>query len=333
MRTSAGVSNYIDEWYNDVTASGVGIPAAAGRLSVPAGGSLSNVDFALAVGGAIAGTVTVAGGSPIEGLWVDVYDARTNWLKGSTTATNGAYRVQGLPTQDVYFARTADGTYNYVDEWFDNVPAIGVGVPAGAQPLTVPAGGDRTNVNFALDVGGWVEGLVSDEIGSPLVGIAVDLYQTNGAWAARATSDAVGWYEVAQVSPAWYYLRTDSGTQGFSDEWHNNVLVGGSQIPSTASAVPVRGGAATNIGFALAYRITEASLSNGHACIAWQAAAGTTNRVRFSTNIVAGVWTNAPDGSNALEQSRQIATSQDVLRYQTPFTGSTTRFYRVTIEY
>lgn len=333
LRTLAGMSNYVDEWFDGVPAAGVGIPAAADDVWVTAGIIVSNVDFSLAVGGAIAGTVTGTDGVPVQAVWVDVYDAQANWIKGGITGTGGAYRVQGLSTQDLYYARTSDGIHNYVNEWFDNVPVAGDGITPGAQALAVPCGGDRTGVDFALEVGGWIHGLVSDAVGSPLVGIAVELYGTNGTWLARATTDVVGWYEFAQIAAASYILRTDSGAQGFADEWYDNVPVDDGPMPDGVVAVPVQGGAATNVGFTLGYRMTDVCLSNGQACVAWQAAQGTTYRVRLSTNLVAGAWANAPDGTNAIEQSRQTAAAQAVLLYRDSDPGQTGRFYRVEIEF
>jgi hypothetical protein len=77
----------------------------------------------------------------------------------------------------------------------------------------------------------------------------------------------------------------------------------------------------------------EASWSSGRFYVFWQAASGTTYRVRDSADLPAGGWTNAPDGSNVFEQSLQISTAQQVLLYRDPRPAQTQRLYRVGIEF
>jgi len=333
VKAVAAALGYVDEWYPDAPALGQAIPPEAVAVSVSAGQATTNINLALALGGAISGRVTGSGGAPVGGLWVDVYRAGGPLVRSSNTDTAGQYRVAGLAPGSAYAARTADGLFNYADEWYDDVPVFGSAVPDEAQRLAVTAGVDTAGIDFALSRGGWVNGLVSDAAGSPLQGIAVELYRTNGLGGVRAATDALGWYELAQVPPGVYLVRTDAPPWGFVDEWHWDVPAGTGGPPAAAAAVAVAGDAATNVSFILGYRLLSVGTSDGRFALRWQAAAGTTYRVERAERLPAASWPAAPDGSNAVEQSRQTADAQGWLEYRDPQAGVTQAFYRVDIDF
>ena len=62
----------------------------------------------------------------------------------------------------------------------------------------------------------------------------------------------------------------------------------------------------------------------------WQGASGTVYQVMQSQDMAG--WTNAPSGSNAVQQSRRRGLSQDVLQYQCPEPVGEALFYRTIIE-
>jgi len=252
VRTAAGALNYVDEWYDGVTAVGTAVPAAAQVLSVTAGASVAHVDFGLAAGGAIAGRVADASNSPLAQVDVNVYDADGDWRRGGVTATGGAYVVSGLPEPGPYYAVTEASRFNYVDLWYSGVPTGAGGIPSNAYPIGVMAGCTTSNVDFALPAGGCVSGRVVTPPAAPLEAVLIQVYASNGTLAAEGETAADGAYGVKGLPAGEYYVRTDVGDLNYVDEWYDNAAVAGLLIPAGATPLPVwPGSIATNVSFSL----------------------------------------------------------------------------------
>jgi len=144
---------YATEWYDNTYYRDNAIP-----ISVTAPDETSGINFSLEEGGSISGNVS-DGTTDIANLWVHVFDYSTNqWLTGSNTDSEGNYVLSGLPTGD-YRVSTCSSCVgmNYIDEYYD-----GTYLQDEATPVHVEAPDDTSGIDFSLELGGTISGIVTD---------------------------------------------------------------------------------------------------------------------------------------------------------------------------
>ncbi len=241
---------YIDELYNDISCPVGSCTVTGGTpIAVTAPSTTTGINFALALGGRISGTVTdVSTSLPLGGVPVRVYNALGSSMGTATTNASGVYTASmGLPA-GTYYARTFN-TLGYVDELYDNIPCPCT--VTGGAPIAVTAGVTTTGIDFALAVGGRVSGTVTDAATTlPLSGVSVRIHNSAGTVAATATTNASGVYTTSVgLSSGTYYVRT-SNALGYVDELYDNIacpctVTNGAPIAVTAGATT------TGIDFAL----------------------------------------------------------------------------------
>jgi subtilisin family serine protease len=146
---------YLDEWFADANPDEGDPPPIhidATHLII------SNIHFALAEGGSIAGSVIAAStGEPLFDVYVAVYDSTGDWTERYTYSdSEGHYTVGGLSTGD-YYVR-ADNDLGYIDEWYADADPDEGDVP----PVHVDSPDMTPNINFALERGGTIRGVITD---------------------------------------------------------------------------------------------------------------------------------------------------------------------------
>ncbi len=165
-------------------------------------------NFALSPGGSISGTVTDtgAGGAPVAGFGILVFNSAAVLVKNVTTDASGNYTVNGLPNGD-YFVRTNPGAaQNYVVQMYNGITFDGV--PTGT-PVTVTVGTTHTGVNFALVSGGSLSGSVKAEgTNAPLGGVVVAVHLPSGRLLRAVTTDALGRVTLSGLPAGTYYVST-----------------------------------------------------------------------------------------------------------------------------
>jgi hypothetical protein len=227
---------YIDQCYNNQPTSGTPTP-----VSVTAGTTTNAINAALAAGGAIAGTVTDAGGTHhgLENVWVNVWSPSASDGSGTMTGPDGSYSVNVPPGTDYQVCFHAPGatggshdTPGYVDQCYNNQPPSGT--PA---PVSVTAGATTNNINAALAAGGAIAGTVSHS-GGPVANLNVFAFSpsTGNNWGTQTDSD--GNYSLI-VPPGTGY-QVCFYNPGYVDQCYNN------QPPSTPTPVTVTLGATTS---------------------------------------------------------------------------------------
>jgi len=137
-------ASYVAQWYHNQPTQ-----ATASTVTVRSRRDTGSINAALQPGGSISGTVTAAGGGPLDGICVG-----TVTPQGATviisTAPDGTYTLDGLPAGNylVEFI-TAPGcgsnSGSYVAQWYNNQPT-----QATANTVAVTVGVDTGSINAAL---------------------------------------------------------------------------------------------------------------------------------------------------------------------------------------
>ena len=231
MKTSVHAgTNYIDEWYNNITTINSQIPIDAQGVDLIAGLVSSNVDFALDIGGVIRGMVTGDGGAPLDNVQIKAYDSNNNMLKSATTDTNGSYEVVGLLTDQYTLWTDVSAGTNYIDEWYGDVNVVGSYVPLEAKSLDIVAGSTTNDVNFSLATGGVISGVIRDETETPLANISVSISSITGQEIMRSYTDTNGAFHLAGLAEGLYRVKVPAGSSSYIAQTMTLILSAGESV-------------------------------------------------------------------------------------------------------
>lgn len=184
--------------------------ATAAAIAVSAGTETGGINFALDPAGWVSGVVTAASGAtPLADIDLDIYESATGVrvARGDKTNPDGTYVIGPI----------APGTYklrcdplpaqHWAVEYYDGKPRI-----ADANPVTVETGAGKANINFQLDAGASILGVVrSATTDAPLAGIDVDVFDsaTGTRFDQSAKTAADGTFTVGPLAAGQYKLRAD----------------------------------------------------------------------------------------------------------------------------
>ncbi len=139
----------------------------------------------------ISGKVTAqTTGLPIANIWVDATDYETgNWFDGENTDSNGFYEITNLAT-GTYRVRASGGS-QYASEYYNNQLSWD-----WATPVNVSASQQTTGIDFSLEPGASISGVVknSSGIGQANVNVNVNCWANDG-YGIGDWTDANGFYE------------------------------------------------------------------------------------------------------------------------------------------
>ena len=246
-----GATTYVDEWYNNITMPGNMDATGATWLNlVGASASRTNINFSLAAGKYIKGTVKDDSSSPLADVSVDAYDLNGNYMTSGYSDDTGAYEIPGLPAGQYHIATDASGAEgNYVDEWYNNDPILTDMDGAKATVIDVRSASASAK-NFQLGIGHSISGTVANSSDVGLADVEVDLKPVGATSWVYVITDETGAYEFDGLIPGQYLLRT-ANDQGYIDEYYQNDPVPGDIAGDDASHVNISSGDANNIDFAL----------------------------------------------------------------------------------
>ncbi|MCI0519861.1 MAG: carboxypeptidase regulatory-like domain-containing protein, partial [Chloroflexi bacterium] len=159
--------------------------------------TVSGINFTLVEGGKITGRVLEAAtGLPLENVRVNAdpyYGGGPG--NGDFTDSNGVYTITGLLTND-YRVRVDDANWipaHLAIQYYDHTPFHNL-----ATPVNATAGGLTSNINFDLQPGGTISGVITDEAsGLPLENYYVVADLNEGHWG--ACTNAAGEYSIGNV--------------------------------------------------------------------------------------------------------------------------------------
>jgi hypothetical protein len=185
---------YVGEFYDDKADQG-----SATLFNVTDGNDTALNDAKLAAApppGTISGTVTAAGGGPLEG--VCVMSTGPGGPGFTTTNASGHYTLTNIGGNNtVQFMGCSAGSY--LSEYFDNSPTL-----SGATAVNAAA--NRTDVDAQLSPAAVISGTVSDSNG-PVANVCVSLYPlASPGLTLGSSTDASGHYSFGNLSSGDYKL-------------------------------------------------------------------------------------------------------------------------------
>lgn len=254
---------FLDEVYNNRTCLGrcqTDEMAAGTPVTVGTGGSATNIDFDLALGGSLSGTITEAGtGTPLA-TNVIVFRRIGNTVIDAGSVTSdaaGAFHLQGLATGN-YAVIALDQTH--VPEFYGGFQCVACSTASILSAATVPVtvGLNTQGVNVTMDRGATISGTVRRSPSNTAVPNTFLRLFTAGPSPATLTvgsTDSTGAYTFYGLPPGAYFVSTVASD--LANEVYNNVACPGGTCSAAFVAangqgvnVPA-GGAATGIDFAL----------------------------------------------------------------------------------
>ena len=250
---TSNTQGYVDEMLGGLPCmGGCGALAVIGTPFVAtAGGSTGALNFALARGGRISGTVTDAGtAQPLGGAAIEVYDGTGRIVTFAETALNGSYTTETGLVPGAYFVTARAFPYRSAT-LRRRVPrrrATGTQAVAVGSPVAVAGAATTGGIHLALELGGLVSGTVTAQgSGAVLASTALRFYDAQGRLAVEGFTDSDGTYSLEGGLPTGnYFALTDS--ERHVDEIYDNVgCVGecsGSRAP-TGTPIPVAAGVTT----------------------------------------------------------------------------------------
>lgn len=209
LNTDERRRGFVDEIYDDIVCR-VACRPLEGTPVFLAEGEMVSIEFELAQGGTVMGSVNDLVFNEPFYAWVRLYDADRN-LRAETRAAgfDGHYELFGLEP----------GTYYAVAEnrvLFPNIPCpqLSCDLTTGT-PLVVEGESIVEAVHFDLDLRQGLAGTVSDELTElPLNSVGVEVYDSSGALVVSAPTNSGGRY-VFDLPTGTYFLKTDLSSSGY----------------------------------------------------------------------------------------------------------------------
>lgn len=300
VRAGNVADDYIGELFDDLPCPGQQCAATSGTpVSVTLAGTTGGVDFVLARGGRIAGTVTDASsGAPVTDASVEVRTA-TSQVGSTQTDASGHYLVTGLEVGTYYIlARTSSNSH--LGEVYDDVACIEWPCPlASATTVAVALGATIGEIDFALQPAGAISGRVVDSVsGAPVAGISLSAVDSMGNSRRTTTASPSGDYTLSGLLPGTYTVRVnDTGDSGYLAQMYANVpcpwgSCSGPGTPVTVSAAATTSGIdfALQAGARIGGTITDASTGSPLPDVRVEAVIASRGDVRAANTTATGTF-------------------------------------------
>ena len=232
VQTSAGCQgqhgSLIDEWYATTGSTPNG--TLASPVDVVAGQTVSNINFALDVGGSISGHVFKADGvsvitDAIISVGAESVSSGSSNRDAVVSQADGSYTISGLAPGTYKMQGNTKRVGGYVDKWYNNKY-----VWSQADTIVVAAGQAVTGIDFNLEAGGAISGHVfmADGVSVitdvPIMVQAMRVTPAPGGLGVRI-SQTDGSYTIAGLAPGTYKVQANNQrAPGYVSEYYDNKL-------------------------------------------------------------------------------------------------------------
>ena len=222
--------NLLDEWSTDNT-SVIDCSGAQGII-LTASETVGGRDFWLDTGATISGTIYDSiGTTPITGISLEVEIYKDScWGEYLTSVMadtlDGSYTLEGLYPGEYCLAVNTHGA-NYIREWWATPESVQW--PNDAELIAVNSGDVIDPVNFQLDTGATISGIVYQSDGTTaIVGHSMIIRAINqNACGGEEDSGGEIWintadgtYTLAGLPPGSYYIKAnDYGNAPYDERW------------------------------------------------------------------------------------------------------------------
>lgn len=226
---------------------------SADLIHVVAGSPVTDVSPILQPAGSISGTVTDGSNNPIDGA--TVYASGVGGGYGSAlTDANGNYTITQLPVDN--YTVNFSASSGYLSQYYN-----GTSDYSSATSLQLNGGDHLTSIDASLNLGGVIEGTITDTGGHPLEGIEVDAYGNNSGYGS-ATTDASGHYQVIGLATDEYEVSVYDPNQVYAPTYYGGAIEEGDATPVSI----VAGTTVSNIDASLAVGATvSGTITDTHA--------------------------------------------------------------------
>ncbi len=223
--------NYVTQYYKDSATITNATP-----VSVSAHSADTEIDARLEEGGRIAGKVTDASTSTaIEGVEVCAFSTSNESFGCASTGAQGGYTISGLGDGDYDVGFLSPPGLDYVTQYYD-----GQRKASAANPVQVAEGSTTPNIDAQLELGGRIEGKVTDaSTNAAMKEVVVCALQSVTESVGCALTDASGQYTIAGLQGGKYEVGFDAG-KGYVIQYYDNKF-----SFSEAQAVTVTPGSTT----------------------------------------------------------------------------------------
>ena len=196
-------------------------------IDVPGGGTtVSNINASLQTYVSISGTATDAGsGQPVQGVRVYLHDT---W-RSAVSDSAGNYTISRILPGTYYLRANPDASTGLLGAWLGGPLYAGQQTPpAGATTVTATGGQTILDVDFPLERGAHISGVVQGE-SRPLPGARLKAINADYETTRRTVTDDLGQYDLAGLLPGTYTLKVEA--DGFADEWWDGMRHQSEAVP------------------------------------------------------------------------------------------------------
>ncbi|MDD5063899.1 MAG: carboxypeptidase regulatory-like domain-containing protein [Phycisphaerae bacterium] len=171
---------------------------SATAVNVPASGVVDDIDFSLTVGGSVTGIVRDSGGQPIANIQVSANRYDDDYGFGDRTGADGIYEIEGVMPGLYRVMVWADETI-YASEYYNDEIRW-----ENATPVSVSAGQQTTGIDFSIDLGASISGVVKNSGGVGQANLQVNCWADDG-YGTGTRSEANGFYRCGGLPVGYNY--------------------------------------------------------------------------------------------------------------------------------
>ena len=210
-----------------------------------------------------------------------------------TVLTDGAgvYTFDGVGSGN-YFLRTSNGM-GYEDQLYNGISCNPFCDPLSGTSVNVPADTTVGPFDFSLLTTPTIAGTVTDDLGAPVGGVDVIVYDALGTQVGMDTTDASGNYLVSGLYAGDFHVATDNSA-GYVDALYDGGTCLPGCDPTDGTVIPVAAGASIT---GIDLELGSASVISGNVNDGTSPIAGVTVEVYRDTGAFIGSATSGGGGN------------------------------------